>query len=56
VSIDGKSWGTKAGFSATTVVNRKDYGINWNKVLDNGGTMVDDMVTIILNIEASKTR
>jgi len=56
VSIEGKSWGAKAGFSATTVVNRKDYGINWNKVLDNGGTMVDDMVTIILNIEASKAR
>jgi polyisoprenoid-binding protein YceI len=56
VSIEGKSWGAKAGFSATTVVNRKDYGINWNKVLDNGGTMVDDMVTIILNIEASKVR
>jgi polyisoprenoid-binding protein YceI len=56
VSIEGKSWGAKAGFSATTVVNRKDYGINWNKVLDNGGTMVDDMVTIILNIEANQAR
>jgi polyisoprenoid-binding protein YceI len=56
VSIDGKSWGAKAGFSATTVVNRKDFGINWNKALDNGGMMVDDMVTIILNIEASKVQ
>ena len=56
VSIEGKSWGTKAGFSATTVVNRKDFGINWNKVLDNGGTMVDDMVTIILNVEANKAK
>jgi len=56
VSIEGKSWGAKAGFTATTVVNRKDYGINWNKALDNGGMMVDDEVTIILNIEASKAR
>jgi len=56
VSIEGKSWGAKAGFSATTVVNRKDFGINWNKVLDNGGTMVDDMVTIILNVEANKAK
>ena len=56
VSIEGKSWGAKAGFSATTVVNRKDFGINWNKVLDNGGTMVDDMVTITLNIEANKAQ
>ena len=54
VSIEGKSWGSKAGFSATTVVNRKDFGINWNKALDNGGMMVDDMVTIILNVEANK--
>jgi polyisoprenoid-binding protein YceI len=56
VGVDGKSWGSKAGFSATTVVNRKDFGINWNKVLDNGGTMVDDMVTIVLNIEATKAQ
>lgn len=56
VSIEGKSWGAKAGFSATTVVNRKDFGINWNKVLDNGGTMVDDMVTITLNVEANKAQ
>ena len=54
VSIEGKSWGSKAGFSATTVVNRKDFGINWNKALDNGGMMVDDQVTIILNVEANK--
>jgi polyisoprenoid-binding protein YceI len=56
VSIDGKSYGAKAGFSATTVVNRKDYGINWNKSLDNGGTVLDDNVTIILNVEADKAQ
>ena len=54
VSVGGQSWGSKAGFSATTVVNRKDFGINWNQTLDNGGLMVDDMVTIVLNIEANK--
>jgi polyisoprenoid-binding protein YceI len=54
VSIDGKPWGAKAGFSATTVVNRKDFGINWNKALDNGGMMLDDDVTIVLNIEATR--
>jgi len=56
VSIEGKAYGAKAGFSATTVVNRKDYGINWNKTLDNGGTVLDDNVTIILNIEADKVQ
>jgi polyisoprenoid-binding protein YceI len=56
VSVDGHSMGSKAGFSATTVVNRKDWGINWNKTLDNGGLMVDDNVTIVLNVEADKAQ
>ena len=56
VSVEGKSWGAKAGFSATTVVNRQEFGINWNKALDNGGMMVGDDVTITLNIEGSKAQ
>jgi polyisoprenoid-binding protein YceI len=56
VSVGGQSWGSKAGFSATTLVNRKDFGINWNKTLDTGGLMVDDNVTIELNIEADKAQ
>ena len=54
ISIGGRSIGGKAGFSATTIVNRKDYGINWNKVLDTGGFMLDDKVTIVLNVEADQ--
>ena len=54
VGVGGQAWGTKAGFAATTVINRQDFGVKWNKVLDNGGTMVDDNVTIELNIEANK--
>jgi len=54
VGVGGQSWGTKAGFVATTVVNRKDYGINWNKTLDNGGLMLSDEVTISLSIEANQ--
>ena len=46
--------GTKAGFAATAVVNRKDFGINWNKALDNGGLMLGEEVTISLNIEANQ--
>ena len=52
VSIGGNSMGTRAGFIGTTKVNRKDYGINWNKVLDNGGAMLGEDVEIVLNIEA----
>ena len=36
------------------MVNRKDFGINWNKTLDNGGVMLDDKVTIVLNVEADQ--
>lgn len=56
VGVGGQSWGTRAGFTATTVVNRKDYGINWNKTLDNGGMMLSDDVTITLNIEAQEVQ
>jgi polyisoprenoid-binding protein YceI len=46
-------WGIeRAGFSLTTTLNRKDYGINWNKALDNGGVLLGDDVTVSINIEA----
>jgi polyisoprenoid-binding protein YceI len=46
--------GTRAGFAASTTVNRKDYGILWNRTLDQGGTMLDDMVSIEIQVEAIK--
>jgi polyisoprenoid-binding protein YceI len=50
-------WGNeRAGFGVHTTLNRKDYGINWNKVLDNGGTMLSDDVDINVNIEAVKKK
>jgi polyisoprenoid-binding protein YceI len=53
VGASGQSWGTKAGFEATTTVKRRDYGINWNKTLDKGGLMIGHDVAIILRIEAT---
>jgi|SRR5579875_1095273 polyisoprenoid-binding protein YceI len=44
--------GTRAGFSATAEINRRDFGVNWNAALDNGGVVVGDKVTINLEIEA----
>jgi polyisoprenoid-binding protein YceI len=44
--------GVRAGFEATTRVNRKDFGINWNRTLDMGGLMLGDDVEITLNIAA----
>lgn len=46
-------WGNaKAAFSGTTKINRKDFGIIWNKTLDSGGYLVGDEVEIEINIEA----
>lgn len=43
-------WGNqKYGVSATTTLNRKDFGLNWNVALEAGGVMVGD--TVKLNIE-----
>lgn len=43
----------KLGFSASTKVNRKDFGILWNRTLDQGGTMLGDEVEISLDVEAT---
>jgi polyisoprenoid-binding protein YceI len=45
---------TKAGFNATTVINRQDFGVNWSKTLDNGGLVAGNEVTIRLDVEANK--
>jgi polyisoprenoid-binding protein YceI len=46
---------TRAGFTAHTVLNRKDYGIIWNRALDNGSTLLSDDVDVTVNIEAAKS-
>jgi polyisoprenoid-binding protein YceI len=44
--------GTRVGFSATSEINRKDFGIEFNMPLEGGGVVVGDKVTITLEIEA----
>jgi len=39
------------GFSATTSINRREFGLTWNMVLDNGGVMVGDVVKVELALE-----
>jgi len=41
-----------AGFEATTTLNRKDFGINWNETLDTGGLLLGDDVEVSITIEA----
>jgi polyisoprenoid-binding protein YceI len=48
-------WGnTRAGASATTKINRKDFGLAWSKVLEAGGAVVGDEVTVSIDVEAVK--
>ena len=44
--------GTRAGFTATTEINRQDFGVNWNAAMETGGVVVSDKVAIHLEIEA----
>jgi len=50
-------WGNdKAGFAVETVLNRKDYGLNWNKALDQGGLLLGDDVKVVISLEAAKKK
>ena len=46
-------WGKhRVGATATTKLNRKDFGLTWNAALETGGVMVGDEVKITIDIEA----
>src|SRR6202050_1567497 len=48
-------WGnTRVAVSATTKINRKDFGLTWNAALETGGILVGDEVTITLEVEFVK--
>lgn len=50
-------WGnTRAGFNAEGKLNRKDFGMVWNKTLDSGGLVVGDEVYLHLDIECIKAK
>src|SRR5271156_3133114 len=51
ISMMGK---THAGASATTKINRSDFGLTWNKALEAGGVVVGDEVAISIDVEAIK--
>ena len=62
VSLDAKfggiaksPWGqTVAGFKVQGKINRKDYGVSWSKLLDNGGAVVGDEVELNASLELVK--
>jgi polyisoprenoid-binding protein YceI len=55
-TVPGKDpWGnTRIGLSATTKINRKDFGLTWNAALETGGILVGDEVTITLDVQFVK--
>jgi len=42
----------RAAFTAETNLNRKEFGLNWNGIIETGGVIVGDRVRVILNIAA----
>ena len=62
VALDGEFGGTfgppeptkqKIGFSASTTINRLDYGVKWNRLIE-GSNLLGDNVEITINIEATR--
>ena len=55
VAIHGEGkdpWGNfRGGFTATTKLNRKDFGLTWNQAVETGGFLVGDDVDITLEVE-----
>ncbi|MGB9612484.1 MAG: YceI family protein [Bryobacteraceae bacterium] len=58
LNVDGPSpevrdpWGNlRRGATATTKINRKDFGLTWNAAIETGGVVVGDEVTITIDVE-----
>jgi polyisoprenoid-binding protein YceI len=45
----------RVGFEGALVINRKDYGVNWNAALEAGGVLVSEKVTLEFEVSAIKT-
>ena len=60
--IRGRRWhrghgygcGYRGGFEAHTRINRQDFGVAWNDVIEGGGAVLGDDVDITINVEAAK--
>lgn len=47
--------GQRAGFSATTTIDRRDFGLTWNQALETGGVMVSNEIKVNLEIQAVRS-
>ena len=48
--------GTRAGYELSTTLDRKDWGISWNRALDTGGFILGDDVEVMINLEVIKQK
>jgi polyisoprenoid-binding protein YceI len=46
----------RAGFTARTAIDRKDFGLKWNQVLEAGGVLVGERVDVELDVQAIKRK
>ncbi len=57
LGVQRDPWGNdKAGFETAVTLNRKDFGINWNKALDQAGAVLGDDVAVSIALEAARTK
>jgi len=52
---NGGSLGKKSGFSLSGKINRSEFGVTWNKVLETGGVAVSDEVKLNIDIQGNLT-
>jgi polyisoprenoid-binding protein YceI len=52
--VKGARGETRMGATATTKLNRKDFGVNWNRALDTGGVVVSDEVAVTIDLALVK--
>ena len=53
-TISSPQMGTRSGWKAIASINRFDYGLKWNKIIETGGLVVGENVDILLNLELVK--
>jgi polyisoprenoid-binding protein YceI len=54
--VSADPWGgTRAGFEATTEINRKDFDLSWNVAIEGGGVLVGEKVKIALDVQLVQT-
>lgn len=57
LGIQKDPWGNeKAGFETAVTLNRKDFGVSWNKALDQGGAILGDEVAVTIALETARAK